>query len=469
MQTLLLPLWWLRVPAALAGPPLLFAFRSSRGLALAALPQVLFIVFAARHKQLGYTGYFIPEIIVYLAAVISILVAGMFFLLERIPSRAVTKALVLCGLAGFTALALHDKPVAVGSRLRFIWDLYDLDMGRAAGRDIVGADAFIGTTGMGAWYTGGAAQYCSLTPEILYTPTVAGIDFKKFFSRFDGLVMDQQGSWNTWNKERIGLNSLYVSGDLHLKGFWFSDRRLSWESGQSWMMYASTASPVRGYAAYDGRMYRFDQAQDGDSVFFCAVCPIKELNTSGQFDFYGSTFFPLKTNADPRSGLDYGDATPVIRTMLVSKEQFLRDVLPAAARCKVRDQIAGRLVKVDTAALLAQLRATDRPIRFYRNFPIALAGTHRLSVRRRHAEEYPHGTRNRARRMARGHGRRPDAICALVRRGSHSRHTCGRHRQCLCLYSRQGARGTNRNQSPRSRDEFNYRERNDLGTKRWRE
>ena len=380
VQTLLLPLWYLRVPAAFAGPPLLFAFRSTRGLALAALPQVLFIVFAARHKQLGYTGYFIPEIIVYLAAVISVLLAGMFFLLERISSRALAKVLLLGGLAGFTALALHDKPVAVGSRLRFTWDLNDLDQGRAAGRDIVGADAFIGTTGMGAWYTGGAAHYYSLANEILYAPTLAGTNLKQLFSRFDGLVMDAQGSWDTWNKERIGLNSLYVSGDLQLKGFWFSDRRSSWESGQFWMMYASAAGPVRGYAAHGRQMYRFDQAQDGDSVFFCAVCPIKELNTSGQFDFYGSMFFPLKTNADPRSGLDYGHATPVIRMMLGSKEQFQRDVLPAAARCKVRDQIAGRMVKVDTAALLAQLRATDHPIRFYRTLPQALAGSHRLNV-----------------------------------------------------------------------------------------
>jgi len=125
-------------------------------------------------------------------------------------------------------------------------------------------------------------------------------------------------------------------------------------------------------------MYRFDQSLDGDSILFCAACQMKDLRNDGQFESYLTLFFPSAAgDDDPRYG---PDSTPLIRTLLVSKEQFQRDVLPQSAGCKVRDQIAGRMTEVDSGAMLAELRATDRPIRFYRSYPTALGGTRRLNT-----------------------------------------------------------------------------------------
>lgn len=375
LQTLLAPLWWSRVPAAFIGPPLLLAFKSTRGLALAALPQLLFMALGARHKDTRFPGYFAPEMMLYLAALIGVTLAALFFLGGKIPWRTGGRILALLGLAVLTGFTLRDRPTITGNLVRFTRSLNDLDLSRAAAREIAGPDAFIGSTSLGVWYTGGATHFYGAAPEIQYGPSLK-INPREYASRFDGLVIDQLESWVTWNKERVNLTSLYLSGDLRIKGFWLGEKRTGAENDLSWMMYSARQDPVRGFVAVNGQIYRFDQAEAGNSVFYSAVCPGTELRNHGQFDSYGTLYFPSATNDDPRFT---GDATRVIRMLLVGKDQFQRDVLPAASHCQVRDQIAGNVVAVESGAMLAQLHATDRTIRFYRSFPTALAGTGRLN------------------------------------------------------------------------------------------
>jgi len=372
VQTLLAPLWHWHVPAVFVGVPLLFVFRDARGLALAALPHVLFILFGARHKD---PPYFAPEMTLYLASIVTWATAAAIWVVKRIPSRIAPVSIIAICMAGLTLATLREKPASSGYLVRFTRNLTDMDLARAAGLDIAGPNAFIGSTSLGVWYTAGAAHFYNVGPEVLNGPSVS-IKPKIFFSRFDGLALDQHRSWVTSNKERIGLTSFYLSGDLHIKGFWFDDRRSAGESQLSWVMYSASSVPVRGYATRGGRMYRFDQAPDGDYTLFSAVCDRTRLPNSGQFDDYLTLYFPLANNDDPRWGLG---PRPVIRTLLVSKAQFRKDVLPAAASCKVRDEIPGRIVEVDPNVMLSNLHASDQVIRFYRSFPTALAGSQRLT------------------------------------------------------------------------------------------
>lgn len=377
VQALLSPLWSTLIPAAFIGPALLLVFPGTRGIALAALPQVLFIALGARHKDTRFTAYFTPELFVYLAGVITWITAAALWLVARVPSRWARFCLVAAGLAGFTGLTLRDKPSASGSVVRLTLNLDDIQLGRAAGREIVGPGAFVGAGNLGGWYTGGADQFYMVAPEVLYGPSFI-IDPERYFARFDGVVVDSLNSWATSNKERVTLTSLYVKGDLHLKGFWFDDNRGSTETELSWMMFAAKPGLVRGYAMRQHRMYRFDQAQGGDNVFFSAVCPMRDLRNNGTFESYLTLLLPpAASQDDPRFG---PDTTPVIRTLLVTKEQFQRDVLNQSSRCEVRDQIAGRMVEVDSSAMLARLQATDNTIRFYRSFATALGGTGRLNT-----------------------------------------------------------------------------------------
>jgi hypothetical protein len=380
VQSLLMPLWSLHIPIAVVGPLLFFAFRSSRGLAIAALPQVLFIVFGARHKQPGYSGYYAPETMLYLSAAIAVFFAGVRHLISRIETRAWSAIAAAVAIAGFTFLALHDKPSVV-SDVKFTRDLNDLDVGRAVSREILGPSALVAATGAGVWYTGGAEYlYPSLTLDLLYPPTIANFSQKLLLSPFDAVVLDADQSWATWNRERVNLTSLLASGDLNLKGFWFGDRRSNQTSGLSLLLLGLNQVPVRGFASNGGKTYRFEPSAEADSVLYCAVCPIGDLPYNFQFDYYATYFLPWKNNDDPRSIVDPADPRSVLRFLLVNRRKFQQEVLPKAARCKTRYQIAGRLVEIDQDALVAELRRNDRPIKFYRNIPAALGGSGRLNA-----------------------------------------------------------------------------------------
>ena len=381
VQSLLLPWWSLHVPLALVGPLLLLAFRSTRGLSIAALPHLLFITFGARHKQPGYTGYFAPEAILYLSAVAALFFAAVFHLASRVPGRVLSAAIAVVAVAGFTGLALNDKPSVV-AHVKFARDLKDLDVGRAASRAILGPSALVGTAGAGVWYTAGAEYlYPGVTSDLLYPKTIAGIKPKEYFSRFDALVLDADQSWATWNKERETLTSFFASADLNLRGFWFGNRREKRDSGLSWLMLGVNQEPVRGFASYLGRTYRFESDPQGDSVLFCAVCPIGDLQSKGQFDFYATFFLPWKTNDDPRSITDPADPRYVIRMLLVSRRQFQQEVLPLATRCRTRYKFSGRLTEVSEDAMIAELHRNEKPIKFYRSLADALAGAGRLIAR----------------------------------------------------------------------------------------
>jgi hypothetical protein len=380
VQSLLFPLWSLHIPVALVGPLLLFAFRSTRALAIAALPQVLFIVFGARYKQPGYSGYYAPEAILYLSAVIAVFFAGVLYVLSRIKTSALSVVAAVLFVAGFTVFALHDKPGAV-TEVKFTRDLRDLDVGRAASRAILGPSALVTTSGAGVWYTSGAEHLYPVFWDLAHPPAIAEPTFRQYFSQFDAVVLDADEGWVAWNKERENLTSFLASGDLNLMGFWFGDRRQKSASGLSLLMLTPNEQPVRGFASNRGKTYRFEPAHQADSVLFCAICPIGDLQNRGEFDFYATFFLPSKSNHDdPRSITDPADPRSVIRVLLVSQQKFQQDVLPRATRCKSRYRITGRLVEVDQDAMVSQLRRNDRPIKFYRSIAAALGGAGRLNA-----------------------------------------------------------------------------------------
>jgi hypothetical protein len=103
------------------------------------------------------------------------------------------------------------------------------------------------------------------------------------------------------------------------------------------------------------------------------------LQSDFQFDYYATFFLPWTNNDDPRSITDPSDPRSVIRFLLVSRQQFQKEVLPKATRCKTRYQIEGRLVEVDQDSMVQKLRSTDRPIKFYRSIAAALGGSGKLN------------------------------------------------------------------------------------------
>src|SRR5262249_32995655 len=159
------PLFRWSIPAALVGPPLLLLLPSTRALAIAALPHLLFILFGARHKQVNYTGYLAPEIALYLAATLSVGLTAVFALASRLRRGRLVATIGTAGVAA--ALIATEVPSLVIGDVRRTSGLYDFEVGRAAARLTVGPDAVVGAASAGVWYTGGATHLYFVNPDII--------------------------------------------------------------------------------------------------------------------------------------------------------------------------------------------------------------------------------------------------------------------------------------------------------------
>jgi hypothetical protein len=376
------PLFQWSVPAAFAAPALLAIFPSTRGVAVASLPHLLFLLFGAKHKQIGYSGYFAAEIALYMIASTSLVVQGIMWAIARIPGRWATTigGIVVTGALAFAAL--YDVPAIAGTRVVPSRGVYDLEAGRAAGRQMLGRDAIVGTSSAGAWFTSGATSLYFVTPDILYPPDIECVDLKQYFSAFDALVVDPHQTWVTFNRQLVNITSAYLDKVLQLRGFFFADRRGRSESGVSYMAYSvESKQPLIGYGVRGQEVSRFQEDPEGDQVYLSALCPMTEVesygvldNTTLKLDFYTTFFRPISGNEDPRSAKDH-TIPDAILTLIADQARFESAIRPNLKKCTVRDQIRGRITKVSLRSFVDDSEKTDQTIRFYPTYATLIAAT----------------------------------------------------------------------------------------------
>src|SRR5215813_68664 len=196
------PLFRYLIPATLVAPALLALLPAARGLAVAAIPHLFFLLFAARYKQLNYTGYFAPEIALYLIALSALIATGLFWVIQRIKWKWLAVSMATIATAAITVAALVDSPAVVGGKRLFTLGVYDLENARAAGRRMLGPDSMVGAISAGVWFTSGADTFYNVSKETIYAPNLNGVDLKRYFGVFDAVVADTQDSWITKNRER---------------------------------------------------------------------------------------------------------------------------------------------------------------------------------------------------------------------------------------------------------------------------
>ncbi|MBZ5609992.1 MAG: hypothetical protein LAP38_17155 [Acidobacteriia bacterium] len=332
----------LGIPLVVLSTAILAAVRSTRGIALAALPLLL-AVYVSFHKQATYT---IHEIALYAAAaVIAILMAGDWIARRAGLGRAFLPAAAVClgvylvtGNAALRGAAITWKP-----------QVYEADVARAAEREILGPHARVASR-TGAWYSSGAEHWHPVMDDLLrlnapYVPAA-------YFADFDAIAEYPHFSDFTQNPEHTTISSWYADGTLKLRGFFFAETNYQLRQ----VLLSAKAPPqVQGYVEREGKLYRFEQDAAGDSHVLSAVCP-----SSPQV--YAPGAFPILLNL-PRG-------TPPERAVLVTVLTPLDSVEPAGwmkRSCRQIAEVRGSLRAADLDALVRSLRREDTTIHFYRN------------------------------------------------------------------------------------------------------
>ena len=333
----------LRIPPFLATVALFAIRRATRGMALAFLPVPVLAMWT-----LPKTHYFISEELIYLSAFWSAVLSGCYLLGDVAPraKRAVPVILsIACG-----ALLLLGSPQLRDIRPLKGLPLHEMEVARAAARQIVGPNALVASRHLG-WYMSGGVDWYRVEASLTEPTKLDRFDPQQFAAQFDAVADYPVFSWQTQNGNTFATG--YLAGALQLKGFYLAQRM----GGLSLVIFqASPSSHVVGYCMRGDRLQRFDEDPSGPVAFVTALGPRDHAA-----DVFGSLIYDPNILDIPGNPL-----TTAISAYIVSRETYLAKASALPPEFKILDTKFGRLSPADAHALVRESQATDRTINFLR-------------------------------------------------------------------------------------------------------
>jgi hypothetical protein len=332
-----------RIPLFIAGVALLAIRPSTRGMALASLPVPFLAAWVRPEAQ-----YFISEQMLFLGGFWAV-VLGTCELLFRKTTRVQSRPLML-GLSGIccAAMLLGSPPLGEIRSLRRS-PLHEMDVARAAAKQIVGPNALVASRHL-AWYMSGGSSWYRLENDITEPPILAHFNANLYASQFDALADYSLYSGETQNGTTP--SSMYAAGSLQLKGFYLAQRM----SGLSLLFFQASKGPaIVGYYLQNDRLQRFDQDASGNWLFLTLVGDVKYPP-----GIDGAISYPniLSLPGSP--------TTTAVSALLLPRGAYSGSERSLAAKFRILDMIPGRLSTVDAYALARKSRASDQTIRFVR-------------------------------------------------------------------------------------------------------
>ncbi len=305
--------------------------RSTRLLLLAALPLPLFVHLGATHKQ---PEYFSHEIFLFAAAAMLLFTALVNRLL---PGRPIILAAV--SLPGFLWILSGAGLAQLRNWTPPQFD--ELEIARAAGKQMLGQDARVGYR-LSFWYVGGEARWYLIDPD-LHWRTVVNVDLDHYLPVFDAIAVNAHFSDQTSSLDGISTSALFARGRLRLRGFFWAEQ--DFNVGYL-LLAAKPPEHILGYARRDGRLFRFEEDPSGSTTLISADCP----EGAAESDFRLQARFWHFLLLPPGQGA---------RRRIAS---VLYDHAPAALPIGCRELVCARGVisEQDTGELVRRLRATDR-------------------------------------------------------------------------------------------------------------
>ena len=238
----------LGIPLLVFSTAILGAIRSTRGIAMAALPLQLGIFLLVWRKM---PFYMVHESVLFAAAV-SI---GLLVLCQYLLARVWTGFERWFAPVAVVALSIYlvkASPMLADVRVTVQPMVHETEVAHAAGRRMLGPHARVGGRWW-SWYASGAEHWYDAEGDL-----VAGFlafDPATYLSNVDALEVcpsgDDPGQFPSW----------YADGTLKLRGFYFAQTDPSLRCME---LSSVRTAPLVGYAAWGGQLYRFQEEDGGD-------------------------------------------------------------------------------------------------------------------------------------------------------------------------------------------------------------
>jgi hypothetical protein len=330
----------LGIPLMVFSTAILAAVRSTRGIALAALPLQLTLFLFASHKM---AFYMVDESVLFAAAISIGLLASTGYLVTRWLPR-LERGFAAVAAAALAISLVTGSPMLADARVSFQARVHEVELARAAGRRILGPHARVGGRWM-EWYSTGAEHWYDIEHDLAFLL----FDPPTYLRNLDALA----DCTTPGEPDRIA--AWYADGTLKLRGFYFAQT-----NGQLRYVLLSLepAGPVEGYAMGNGRLFRFQENAGGDYEVLSAVCPAALGSWYEPSNGIFSTYSLLPGNA--------GEPPRQLVAVLAPRSS-MTPAGPVGRSCREVSRVRGTLAPEDWKELVAWSRRDDPPMHFYHN------------------------------------------------------------------------------------------------------
>jgi hypothetical protein len=331
----------LGIPLLVFSTAILGAIRSTRGIAMAALP-LQFGIFLLVWRKMPY--YIVHESVLFAAAV----AIGLLVLCQHLTTRLWTGFERWFAPVAVVALSIYvvkASPMLEGVGVTLQPMVHEMELAHAAGRRMLGPHARVGGRWW-SWYASGAEHWYDVERDL-----VAGFlifDPGTYLSNVDAFEVcpsgDDPGHFPGW----------YADGILKLRGFYFSQTNFALRCVE---LSSHRTVPLVGYAAWGGQLYRFQEGDDGGYEALSMVC------APGGEDWHQPWNGVFSVSLDMMHDQEAGSR---MVTVLAPRSKLT----PAGAigrSCREVSRVSGTLLFEDWRLLLEQSRRDDPVMHFYRN------------------------------------------------------------------------------------------------------
>jgi hypothetical protein len=330
-----MPLWALSTA-------LLLAVRTTRGIALAALPLQLGLFFFAWHKM---PYYMLHESVMFAAAFAIAVLSLCWFVISRyLPKLSRFCAPLAAAVLSFCLIS--GSPMLASAQISLQPRFNETEIAQAAGRRIMGPNARVGGRWWG-WYAAGAKHWFDVEHDLSLNFTL--LDPATYLSNLDAVQTCYDAD------EHLPYYDWFADGKLKLRGFFFgqSNRHL-----RCLQLSARSVSPLVGYAEWNDHLYRFHEDPSGDYSVLSTICPL-----GGRDDWHrpwiGSFASSMRLSDQP-------SGTPRVLITVLAPSANLTPAGSVGLGCREIARTRGTLLPDDRRALMEWARRDDSPVHFYR-------------------------------------------------------------------------------------------------------
>jgi hypothetical protein len=340
------------IPTVLLSTLTLAVVPATRGIALASLPHLLMMLLVVQRKPTF--GYFIPELILYVCGLTVCVIWALGLIARKTGTRS-ESIFVFASSIVLSCLLLFGTGWLGAAQFTLRPRILELDVARAAGKQMLGPNALVGAR-IGRFYSNGGDLSYMLEPDLFWRK-IGNLDLVAYFEQFDAVAEDSFGTNLTVNEVRQSLASWYDGGLLNLHGFYFS----SLHSHLSYLLLnRGRSAHLQGYGLLpNGQVAHFEQDPNGAFIFVAATCGVDALNKVALNPIFRNTY--LRPASTPLGASEKQLETFVVRTEVYEK---LRPEV--GTPCTIRDEIRMSENQFDAYRFIAPL-SSDPVIHFYQN------------------------------------------------------------------------------------------------------